>query len=60
MRFLFRPRHELFQGLDDLIVEMSDPKTLKIGLQVITRVSAPASCFCIHSNCTEKHDVLSL
>ena len=38
MRFLFRPRHELFQGLDDLIRDMSDPRTLKIGLQVMDSV----------------------
>ena len=35
MRFLFRPHHHLFQGLDDLMKEMSDPKILKIGLQVM-------------------------
>lgn len=50
MRFLFRPRRELFQGLDDLIRDMSDPRTLKIGLQVMDGVSA--LCFCMRSACT--------
>ena len=50
MRFLFRPHQHLFQGLGDLMKEMSDPRTLKIMLQVMTCLHLATRCALCRDN----------